>query len=1042
MPQLENSRGRFNNNPDFEESIREGLKLISRIRNGEIYDFPEHRLDEREWYKYVHVYQPPTSVSWGSGIMFHMREDGSIWYQSIPLAPLEPDELPPPDTGSINASLRVVNVTPERLADGERGVRVTLDSSGSTAVLNDENVAITARRYFDDFGNEYPTTNNTFVFPVDYAQPGSFITLKVRVFSQDLYNAGLRAEDETSVTIHIGREREIEIDGRGVLAADARGSEKFDVLRGIPGTESLYANITDVPAYLADVEYRPVSDKVEYTVEVRRTYNLRWEVDNGHYRNIRDENGFIVRQEWIPNWVTRTDSQTITRTYTVEREYLYYLIDHLEVYGLENAVIRNGCLPNGSITLTPRGYAPPKVEIDRNNSNYFTNASTRKSALPDGATMRLRPDGQSSNVTVNKNSSRDYVIDPGYTIVIELPDVSLNGGRGGRPSTPYISQNEWRGIAEGAIWYVRVRNDKLVIDGHTVSDNRWRNGFTDEPAELPSAGSIGKDILFEHKGTVPNKELTIKANTPNGVYESSGEINYVRVTNINGSRERITNEIDVNPVIVHTPVECAPAVKDDRGFNQEIDADRSRSSLILGRPSTLTIPIVGRYMNLPGYNRNYANYIREIQVRFPFDIYLGQNKNGTYLKAGTWHTIRESQIDGSGNEVRLDFFLPEWVDEGNYNVEVKVFAVNSEPDDGRVQRRENSERRNNVPVNYVAENTVPVRVIGRVYGFRITDINDYPRWREVFRTGQNTSEHTGNYYSAGDNDENGRKKRDAGRFTLPILNGSHTGAVNLGVLKSGYKFYFELNTVGNHFTEDDFISIIPEFWYVKKDGTGWKKVDLWYMQRIDGKDKFIKVGSEEDRKNRKTMQLGDSYRNVPAKEIKDTSSILGVSESTLRNQDAYTGWYGRIVLSWKSRTFVGDDTNLPYGVDSEKAKKSVQKWYGEYGIPNAVYVCEAGRDVIKELSKTGKSIEEYDGWLKDGYIVVNFNIEVQRRIVGRDGNYDIELLSYSSENCNMWEIEGLKDRKVDSAGKGFDIKPGDVVFYYTDERSTDDYEVR
>jgi len=81
------------------------------------------------------------------------------------------------------------------------------------------------------------------------------------------------------------------------------------------------------------------------------------------------------------------------------------------------------------------------------------------------------------------------------------------------------------------------------------------------------------------------------------------------------------NEIDVNPVIVHTPVECAPAVKDDRGFNQEIDADRSRPSLI----------------------------------------------------------------------------------QGNYNVEVKVFAVNSEPDDGRIQRRENSERRNNVPVNYVAE---------------------------------------------------------------------------------------------------------------------------------------------------------------------------------------------------------------------------------------------------------------------------------------------------------------------------------------------------
>ena len=1049
LPQIKNSRGRFNNNPDFEESIREGLKLISRIRNGQIYDFPEHRLDERQWYKYVHVYQPPTSVSWGSGIMFHMREDGSIWYQSIPMAPLEPDELPPPDTGSINASLRVVNVTPERLADGERGVRVTLDSSGSTAVLNDENVAITARRYFDDFGNEYPTTNNTFVFPVDYAQPGSFITLKVRVFSQDLYNAGLRAEDETSVTIHIGREREIEIDGRGVLAADARGSEKFDVLRGIPGTESLYANITDVPAYLADVEYRPVSDKVEYTVEVRRTYNLHWEVDNGHYRNIRDENGFIVRQEWIPNWVTRTDSQTITRTYTVEREYLYYLIDHLEVYGLENAVIRNGCLPNGSITLTPRGYAPPKVEIDRNNSNYFTNASTRKSALPDGATMRLRPDGQSSNVTVNKNSSRDYVIDPGYTIVIELPDVSLNGGRGGRPSTPYISQNEWRGIAEGAIWYVRVRNDKLVIDGHTVSDNRWRNGFTDEPAELPSAGSIGKDILFEHKGTVPNKELTINADTPNGVYESRGEINYIRIANINGSTERITNSIDVNPVIVHTPVECDPAVKDDRGFNQEADPVDNRSSVILGRPSTLTVPIVGKYMNLPGYNINYANYIREIQVRFPFDIYLGKDRNGTFLEAGTWHTIEGNQIDGSRNEVKLDFFLPEWVDEGNYDVEVKVFAVNSEYDDGRSQRRENSERRNNVPVNYVAENKVPIRVIGRVFGFKITDINDYPNWEEVFRKRTGSSEHTGRYYWVGNNNENGQKVRSDEKLTLPILNGSHTRIENLGVLKTGYKIRFDLTTIGNYYTENDFIRIRPRFYYVNKDGTGRREVDLWYMQRIDGKDSLVKVGSKQDEKNIKTMVLGEPNRNVSSKEIETTAEILGMSASELRNRETQIGYYSKIILHKPVRTFIGDTfiggrENIPWGVDEEKVTKSVQKWYGEYNIPNTALVCEKGYDVLGEIGKRGTFTGKEDFWLKNGYIIVNFDIEVLRRIVPENGkDYDITRLSYwGSENCDMWEVEGSKGEKYDSNRVRFRLQSGDVIFYYTDERSTGDYGVR
>jgi len=42
LPQIKNSLGDFNDNPDFEESIREGLKLISRLDdNGNIFDFPE-----------------------------------------------------------------------------------------------------------------------------------------------------------------------------------------------------------------------------------------------------------------------------------------------------------------------------------------------------------------------------------------------------------------------------------------------------------------------------------------------------------------------------------------------------------------------------------------------------------------------------------------------------------------------------------------------------------------------------------------------------------------------------------------------------------------------------------------------------------------------------------------------------------------------------------------------------------------------------------------------------------------------------------------
>ena len=78
----------FNNNPLYEESIKEGLRLISRKdSNGNLIDFPEDELKKRQWHKYVHIYQPPTSVSWGCGIMFHNPSGTNINYLTVPLSP-------------------------------------------------------------------------------------------------------------------------------------------------------------------------------------------------------------------------------------------------------------------------------------------------------------------------------------------------------------------------------------------------------------------------------------------------------------------------------------------------------------------------------------------------------------------------------------------------------------------------------------------------------------------------------------------------------------------------------------------------------------------------------------------------------------------------------------------------------------------------------------------------------------------------------------------------------------------------------------------
>lgn len=72
----------------FETSIRFGLQMISRKKpDGSLLDFPTDKIQLRNWHEYAHIYQPPTSVSWGAGIMFHKTDNGTVYYVTVPLSP-------------------------------------------------------------------------------------------------------------------------------------------------------------------------------------------------------------------------------------------------------------------------------------------------------------------------------------------------------------------------------------------------------------------------------------------------------------------------------------------------------------------------------------------------------------------------------------------------------------------------------------------------------------------------------------------------------------------------------------------------------------------------------------------------------------------------------------------------------------------------------------------------------------------------------------------------------------------------------------------
>src|SRR5690606_16763295 len=124
----------------------------------------------------------------------------------------------------------------------------------------------------------------------------------------------------------------------------------------------------------------------------------------------------------------------------------------------------------------------------------------------------------------------------------------------------------------------------------------------------------------------------------------------------------------------------------------------------------------GAHKDIKGYgNRDYAKYVRDKQGRFPFDVYKADH--ATLIPKDTWTSVPVGQLTTT-------FYMPAWVDEGNYDVLFRTFAENS-PASFTSQPNANLDL-----THHVATQVVAVEVIGRLFDFRITDIADY-QWETV-----------------------------------------------------------------------------------------------------------------------------------------------------------------------------------------------------------------------------------------------------------------------------------------------------------------------
>ncbi|GAB6929268.1 hypothetical protein JCM10914A_32510 [Paenibacillus sp. JCM 10914] len=763
------------------------------------------------------------------------------------------------------------------------------------------------------------------------------------------------------------------------ILADQRGSERFDVLQGIPTSESLYGNII-ARNYLFQHTFVNMSGVCTFEVNVEKTWSLSW--DPGQ----EGPEGPDGNPTTIPD--PQTEEETVTERYTVQRPYSYWVIDNLEIYRIQQGVLRNYALPGEQITITPQGYQPPSYSTNRSGAFY-------------------------------PPSPPDPIVAPG-------------GSYGGssyktRPSPP--SEN-LQSAAEDGVDQVEVTNDALVFNGATIMNPSRTPERGPAPGSIPAPTHIHENVLYQPNQMISSSKVN-RANTT-----SAGTIFYSLLPgNINGGNDQEFPIYQINTVTVHTPVVNYASVTDDQAHNQKTVPNAARSAFILDRPFTVRIPTSGQHRNIPGYgHRDYAKYVRSKQVYFPFDVYSGDKR--TFYPKNTWITIPTNQLD-------TEFFLPVWVDEGDYHVYFRTIAENAPPDFS-TQPSANLDL-----AHHVATDIEPVEVIGRVYDFRITDIVDY-NWETVFRQQKGSVNPSGASYWSGLRDLDGAARGNVLPYTLPMAPGKHPvpGYKNVAV-KTGYHFKFDLKTKGNMFTARDGISITPRFTFVHKDGSGRQEVDLYYHS---GNRYFIKIGSPQDTEKRYVI-LNERLRNVPLSEMQDTASYLynhggapaGMSKGAftqhyIQKLSQSKTWVGRLdwlLLPSGVRTLIGPKANLPATVDTERANAAVQRWYGEYSLPADVYVVKKGTDVAG-YGRSHRLDEKAPIFLKDGYIIVNFNIETIR-----DGNTARPHLQYiHGPLMNQWQLEGFNRSYTDPYGNRFALQDGDVLFYHGDQSSRGDFSSR
>ena len=289
------------------------------------------------------------------------------------------------------------------------------------------------------------------------------------------------------------------------------------------------------------------------------------------------------------------------------------------------------------------------------------------------------------------------------------------------------------------------------------------------------------------------------------------------------------------------------------------------------------------------------------------------------------------------------------------------------------------------------------------------------------------------------------------------VKGSSDVYSNMGVFWKGTTFSYSVKTIANLADTTDKIVIKPTLKFYDGDlnyigDTSDGNLKVYYS---DKNGNFIEYGSDRDKNNVKNVSLSsdqfkgswlqglgnDSFLSneqkskLPAgynldNELSYTAEKYSITTDELLNRktDSYT--LSSIVLNPDTRLYTGNSDQLARNMEhvstdagydktpqnnasEDTFRKSMQTWYGQYTIPDKLYVTtQTELNKVGDVNGDGKTdLTDYslkkplsndsDLWKKTGYIVINFGITTE--------NNGVTHLTYNGgsdgSHTDMWTTE-------------------------------------